>query len=34
MLGVWGVDCEVDRVVSEPRGRIGEWAQATWCEGV
>ena len=24
----------VDRVVSKPRGRIGEWAQAAWCEGV
>ena len=24
----------VVRVVSGPRGRIGEWAQAAWCEGV
>ena len=24
----------VDKVVSGPRGRIEEWAQAAWCEGV
>ena len=34
MLGVRGVDSRVVKVVSEPRGRIGEWAQVAWCEGV
>ena len=24
----------VVKVVSGPRGRTGEWAQAAWCEGV
>ena len=24
----------VDKVVLGPRGRIEEWAQAAWCEGV
>ena len=34
VLGDWGIDCGVDRVVSEPRRQIGEWAQAAWCEGI
>ena len=34
MLGVWGMDSRVDKVVLGLRGRIGEWAQAAWCEGV
>ena len=34
VLEVWGLASEVDSVVSGPRGRIGEWDQATWCEGV
>ena len=34
MLRVWGVDSGVDKVVSGLRGRIGEWAKASWCEGV
>ena len=24
----------VDRVVSGPRGRTGEWTQAAWCKGI
>ena len=34
MLGVWGLNSGVDRVVSGPREPIGEWAQAPLCEGV
>ena len=34
MLGVWGMDCGVDKVVLGPSGRTGEWAQAAWGEGV
>ena len=30
VLGIWGVDNGVDKVVSGPRRRIGEWAQAAW----
>ena len=34
VLGVWSMDCGVDKVVSGPSGRLGEWAQAAWGEGV
>ena len=34
MLGIWGVDSGVDKVVSGPSGRLGEWAQAAWGKGV
>ena len=34
MLGVWGMDSGVDKMVSGPSGRLEEWALAAWCEGV
>ena len=30
VLGVWGMDSGVDKVVSGPSGRLGKWAQAAW----
>ena len=34
VLGIWGVDSGVDKVVSGPSGRLGEWAQVAWGKGV
>ena len=34
VLGIWDMDCGMDKVVSGPSGRLGEWAQAAWGERV